>query len=466
MRTGTTISSQFGIIGAGPSGLAVSLFLKKNHEILESNPYVGGHASSFFDNGFTFDYGPHILFSRDQQILDFIIATLGSNVSKCRRNNKISFKECITKYPFENDLKSLPLEDNYACIHDFIFNPYKEKYAAPKNMREWFLKTFGEGICSRYLFPYNEKVWNIPVEQLSMALADRIPNPPPEDILKSSLGYSTEGYLHQLYYFYPKTGGYQAICEAWKTDASITYQFTVDKIKLTDHGTIKVFNTKGVVREYLRLISTMPVHEIIDKLDMEIPNEIRTAVEQLIVNPMFVVSFGIKGVDQNQYTAVYFPESEFWVNRISYPCTFSATNGPEEHWSLQAEITCSKHSDLWYKTDSEILAHVKHGLQQRGLLPNNDQIILERVDRMDRSYVVYDVGYEENAARVRAWFTSIGIDLLGRFSYFEYINVDMAVDRALKLAIELNEDQGDFTELKSQYLEQALTKTGSLFCIP
>ena len=34
-------------------------------------------------------------------------------------------------------------------------------------MKEWFLKHFGEGICNKYLFPYNKKVWNINVQDLS-----------------------------------------------------------------------------------------------------------------------------------------------------------------------------------------------------------------------------------------------------------------------------------------------------------
>jgi protoporphyrinogen oxidase len=465
----TILSSSVGIIGAGPSGLAVSLFLNQRSEILESNDHVGGHASSFSDAGFTFDYGPHILFSRDQQILDFIIATLGDNISKCRRNNKISFKDRLLKYPFENDLASLPLEDNYECIRDFIFNPYKEIYSQPKNMREWFLKTFGEGICQRYLFPYNLKVWNIPVEALSMALADRIPNPPPQDILKSALGYSTEGYLHQLYYFYPKIGGYQAICEGWKNAASIKYQCAVNKIQLTNAGNIRLFNHAGVSHDYARVISTMPVHEIVKILDMPIPNDIQTAIAKLIVNPMFIVSFGIRGVDTQQYTAVYFPETEFWVNRISYPCTFSPGNGPTGHWSLQAEITCAQDSPLWKKSSAEILSHTKQGLQQRQLLPSDDEIIFERVDRSDRSYVVYDVGYEENVTKVRQWFAALNIFLLGRFSYFEYINVDMAVDRAIKLAVQLNGDEGDFTQLKTSYLKRALTRlanVGEQTCLP
>ena len=447
-----------GIIGAGPSGLAVSLFLNCPHELLESNDHVGGHAASFFDKGFTFDYGPHILFSRNLQLLDFIVASLGENVSQCRRNNKIAFKDKLVKYPFENDLSSLPLEDNYACIRDFIFNPYKEKHHSPTNMREWFLNTFGEGICSRYLFPYNEKVWNIPVERLSMALADRIPNPLPETILKSSLGYATEGYLHQLYYFYPKKGGYQAICNAWKKTASITYSFAVNKIQITNLGTILVSDTGGNVREYSRLISTMPVHELVHIMDMDVPDHICAAIDSLIVNPMLVISFGIRGIDPNQYTAVYFPEKEFWVNRISYPCTFSVENGPLGCWSLQAEITCAKNSDLWFKTDAEILAHTKQGLQNRHLLPTDEHIILERIDRKERSYIVYDVGYEENANKVREWFSMQGIDLLGRFSYFEYINIDMAVDRAIKLAIELNKDKGKQAQLTADYLARALKK--------
>ena len=88
----------------------------------------------------------------------------------------------------------------------------------------------------------------------------------------------------------------------------------------------------------------------------------------------------------------------------------------------------------------------------------DEHIILERVDRQEHSYIVYDVGYEENAHKVREWFSMLGIDLLGRFSYFEYINVDMAVDRAIKLAIKLNEDAGEPAQLTSDYFAIALNK--------
>lgn len=446
----------YGIIGAGPSGLAVALFLKGTFDVLEKEKNVGGHAASFSERGFTFDYGPHILFSKDKQILDFIVATLGENVYQCRRNNKISFKGNIVKYPFENDLSSLPLEDNYACISQFLFNQYQEIYKNPSNMREWFLKTFGEGICSRYLFPYNEKVWNIPVEKLAMSLAERIPNPPVDDILKSSLGYSTEGYLHQLYYFYPKVGGYQAICEAWRKNTPVNFKCEVEEISIEKEGIFKIKNSRGEIKSYKKLISTMPIHDLVKKLKINIPSTIQEAISRLIVNPMFVVSFGIKGVDPNKYTAVYFPESDFWVNRISYPCTFSPENGPKGHWSLQAEVTCSPNSPILSKTDQEMIEHVYKGLNQRGLIPDRSQIVYQKVNRIEKSYVVYDVGYEENSKKVRDWFESKGIFLLGRFSYFEYINVDKALERAIFLAKKLNNEELDDGELKTQYLSKAL----------
>ena len=56
-------------------------------------------------------------------------------------------------------------------------------------------------------------------------------------------------------------------------------------------------------------------------------------------NPLTVVTLGFRGVDANQFTAVYFPDPDFLVNRISAPCVFSPHNGPPGCYSIQAEIT-------------------------------------------------------------------------------------------------------------------------------
>jgi protoporphyrinogen oxidase len=74
--------------------------------------------------------------------------------------------------------------------------------------------------------------------------------------------------------------------------------------------------------------------------------------------------------------------------------------------------------------------------------------------RVPESYVVYDVGYENHAKVIRDYFSEIGIDLLGRFSYFEYINIDMAVSRSVETYQRISQS----TLNKEELLNKALTK--------
>lgn len=431
---------KYAILGAGPSGLATALFLKYPNIVLEKNSHPGGHTSSFYHKGYTFDQGPHIMFSKNKEILDFMVRSLGKNIYKSRRNNKISFKNRLLKWPFENNLYKLPLEDNYLCLKSYLFNPYKKRYPNPKNLKEWLLHHFGKGICELYLFPYNEKVWNISVENLSMIWAGRIPYPDKDDILKSALGINTEGYLHQLYYYYPLRGGYQAICESWAKKVKVKYNYEIKKIEINNRGGFRLTNGSSEVKTD-RIISTIPIHELVKIINFPLPKYVRKAVQNLIVNPMVVISLGIKGEDSNKYTAIYFPESDFLVNRISFPKTFSPFNAPSGYYSIQAEITFSKNSAYLNKSNSFFINHTLIGLLKRGVIKDTKSIVLKNIQRIPYAYVVYDKDYEMNVKIIREWFPKKGIDLVGRFSYLEYINVDGAIERAISLANKLNEKQ-------------------------
>lgn len=430
-------AGKFGILGAGPSGLCMGMFLKRDSRIVERSGRVGGHAGSFERQGYTFDYGPHIMFSRNKAVLDFMVGSLGENVERCRRNNKISYKGKLVRYPFENDLGSLDLEDRFKCAWGYFNNPHRERYKKPKNLEEWLLSVFGQGICEAYLFPYNRKVWNLPVKRLSMLWADRIPRPPAETIMRSVLGYPTEGYLHQLYYHYPRRGGYQAISEAWARRAKpVRFGYEVKSVRPARGGGWEITDGKEPM-VFDELVSTIPIHELVRMAEFPIPERVRKAVAGLIVNPMVIVSLGVRGEDAERMTAVYFPEEGFWVNRVSFPATFSAENAPAGHHSIQAEITCRPRDAIWSKTDAEIVEHVVGGLESRGLV-RRDAISLADVKRSRYSYVVYDAEYQKNVKIVREWFPSRGIHLVGRFSYFEYVNVDAAVERAMEIAGRIN----------------------------
>ena len=87
------------------------------------------------------------------------------------------------------------------------------------------------------MIPYNEKIWNTPADRMSLDWVDRIPSPPLEDIVKSALGFETEGYLHQLYFKYPKKGGVEALVDATRNpEGRVTCNFRVERITKTASG--------------------------------------------------------------------------------------------------------------------------------------------------------------------------------------------------------------------------------------
>ena len=65
------MSSSIVILGAGMAGFGASYHLKQNgfeSIIFEKENYPGGKATSFENEGFIFDDGPHISFTKDERI--------------------------------------------------------------------------------------------------------------------------------------------------------------------------------------------------------------------------------------------------------------------------------------------------------------------------------------------------------------------------------------------------------------
>jgi protoporphyrinogen oxidase len=210
------------VLGGGLTGLTIGYLLDElgvDFEVLEKESECGGLMRTLQKGGFTFDYGgSHIIFSKNKEILDFMLKLLGSNKVRNRRNTKVLYKgKYYVKYPFENGLADLPVKENFECLYHFIKNLVKREKGElknPSNLKEWCYYTFGEGIAEKYLIPYNEKIWKYPTEKMGLEWVERMPNPPIEDIIKSSLGIQTEGYTHQLHFYYPKVGGIQALIKS------------------------------------------------------------------------------------------------------------------------------------------------------------------------------------------------------------------------------------------------------------
>src|SRR3989344_3480096 len=117
-----------GILGGGLTGLVVGSALKMPYQIFEKENECGGLCRTYLKDGYTWDYcGAHILFSKNQEVLDLEKKLLGKNLAYRRRNNKVFFKGKLVKYPFENGLSELEPQDKFECLYKYLFNSHKKK---------------------------------------------------------------------------------------------------------------------------------------------------------------------------------------------------------------------------------------------------------------------------------------------------------------------------------------------------
>jgi len=430
------------ILGGGLSGVALGRLLhEKGHDflVLEAEHRIGGLCRSRTEKGFTFDTGgSHIIFSRDGEVLSFMQGVLGQNQEKRTRNTKILFKGILVKYPFENGLADLPKEDCFYCLNEYIktyIRHQKGEVPPPATFRDWIYATFGRGIADLYLIPYNEKIWNYPTEMMSCHWVEgRIPMPPVEDVIKSAIGIETEGYTHQAIFTYPAEGGIEALVRsiARTIEDRIVTGFPVRTLRFEDGVWVAGDGERTVTGE--RLVSTVPLHHLVSCLE-GVPSSVMDAVRSLRYNSVACIQIGILG-PVPPLSWVYIPERDLGLaNRVSFPSNYSSHVAPPGCSSILAEVTYNEGDAVSLMTDDELIGHVCTSLGKMGFL-TGDRVVYSAVDRQRFAYVVYDLAYRENVRIARDYFESLGITLLGRFSQFEYLNMDACIRNAMECARE------------------------------
>ena len=420
-----------GILGGGLSGITLQRFLNHNSKVLEKENTAGGLCRTFHKEGFHYDIGGHILFSKDSEVMNFVKKVLGKNANRCRRNNKILFKGRYVKYPFENGLGALDKEDIYECLTGYL----KNDHPVPNNFREWIYHTFGDGIADKYLIPFNKKIWKFPLEKMGTEWVDRVPKPPVDDIIRSAVGIETEGYLHQLYFYYPVLGGIEGLIKSLvKENGRVSTGFEIKKIQQKER---KWIVSNGSKKEFFdKVVLTMPVMEAVNCME-NVPHEVVNAARAMRYNSVRVVLLGINNQSLLDKSAVYVPDPETVFHRICFMGFFSKNMVPEGKSSLIAEVTTRKGHELYNVSDSGLIQKVIDDANRLGIIDKGD-VITTDVKNIEYGYVIYDLDHGSNMKVIRDYFSSSGIELLGRFAEFEYINMDEVIRRSKKLAEKLN----------------------------
>lgn len=432
------MSVKSAVLGGGLTGVTLARLLHEQGDdvtVLERDETIGGLCRSKRELGFTFDIGgSHIIFSRDTEVLSFMLSVLAENADRRKRNTKILYKGRYVKYPFENGLYQLPDEDRFFCLNEFVKNLIaveKGEVSPPTNFAEWIVYTFGRGIAGCYMLPYNEKIWNYPAERMSHHWVEgRIPRPPVEDIIRSAVGIETEGYTHQAVFSYPVEGGIEALVRAIAEPVlpAVRTGFAVNSVREEDGGFAVSDGNETVHAD--RLISTIPLQNLLPCL-ADVPAGVQAACDALRYNSLCSVFIGLSG-EVPDISWLYVPDPATGLfNRISFPSNYSTEVAPPGHASILAEITYNDGDAVSTMTDDAVIEHTVSSLIAAGIIPSRDSVVYTGVAREKFAYVVYDTEYQRNIEIVRTFCRDRGIDLVGRFSQFEYLNMDGCIRSAL-----------------------------------
>ncbi len=431
------------ILGGGISSVSLAHFLKKKKKIkkitiLEKEKELGGLLRSFKIKKLAYDVGPHIIFSKYKDILKKNIKMLKKNVCKLRRSNKILYKKKFVKYPFENELSKLPKKDLDYCLNSFLNNPFENfKY---HNMLQFFLKNFGEGITRTYLEPYNRKIWKFDPTFMDTQMVDRIPKPPKEDIIKSAKGISTEGYKHQLYFYYPKKNGIQALFDAYLNSIksnNIKLLTEQNITRITRKNNKIVVNSNNKILECDKLFSTIPLNEFC-LINKNIPKPIIKSANDLKYNSIIICIVNIKGNIAGNNFAFMVPDKDVIFHRISKLDFLGKNYSYKGTSSFMIEVTY-RDGDIISKLSSKNLKQkIIQGLKKIKFLINSKNVNFIDYKKFKYAYVIYDLNHRKNVDKILNYFKGKNIHLAGRLGSWEYLNSDQVINQSKNIVESLN----------------------------
>jgi protoporphyrinogen oxidase len=440
------------VVGAGPAGLTAAWMLAKRGVlplVLEKDHQVGGIARTAEYKGFRFDIGGHRFFTKVTPVQKLWRNMLGSEMLRRPRLSRIYYGGKFFDYPLRpmNALMGLGVWNALLVLLSYIW--IRIKPIRPEvSFEDWVSNRFGRRLYRIFFKTYTEKVWGIPCDKIGaqwaaqrikgLSLVTAIVNM----LFRSGSGSGGKQIKTLIEEFeYPRLGP-GMMWEAFQADVErmggrVILHAPVQTIEHADGAVTAVEYGDGIRQRVAvdRLISTMPLRELVHKLSPAVPARVLDAADRLHYRDFLTVALIIDAPDLFPDNWIYVHDSRVKLGRIQNFKNWSPAMVPDQRLTcLGLEYFCFEGDGLWTMADADLVRLGGKEIAEIGLL-GGGRVIDGTVVRMPKAYPVYDEGYEDALAVVRDYLAGFrNLQVAGRNGMHKYNNQDHSMVTALLAA--------------------------------
>jgi protoporphyrinogen oxidase len=427
--------TQVTILGAGISGLSASFHF--GHErclVYEAKPHYGGHIFSFVRDGFTWDDGPHVLFTDSEYVKQVFADGVDGEFEERVPEVTNYFQGHWIDHPAQSNLYQIPEPLRTQCLQSFLDSRSGE-LKKPANYEEWLHQAFGRVFADTFPAAYTRKYWTTdPINLGTDWVGARVYYPSVDDVksgYKGPLGKSTYWVKR---FRYPSRGGFLSFARKLADGAHIEYEKTLEKINFAKR---RMLFAGGFQTDYETLVSTLPLPVLI-RCAEDAPNNVREAAEQLRTTQLYLVDIAARHPAKLKHHWVYIYDEDKLGTRVTMMENLSPHNVPPSCTGMSVEVCGSAYKPLPQDRDA-VAETVRNELIEMGLLENQSAVMSINVRYAPWGQVIFDHNRKSALQTINTFLDSVGLIRVGRYAEWKYAMTHDCVLRAKHEADKFNE---------------------------
>lgn len=425
------------IVGAGLAGLSTAYHLSGTpYRLYEREEQVGGLCRSYQKDGFTFDYTGHLLHFRQPEIMALVERLLAGKLQRHNRKSFIYSHKTYTEYPFQVNTYGLPAEVVRDCLLGYIATLTKPaaNVAKDRSFKQWILDNLGEGMAKHFMVPFNEKLWQVSLDELTSDWVSwLVPKPELKDVVNGALGIKEKAFGYNPSFLYPVRDGIRVLPESFLPGIS-NVKNGMELVEVDTKRRCALFRNRqsgeSLTEHYESLVSTIPVPELVRRC-LDIPAHLKKAAEGLRWVSVYNLNMGVARDHVSDKHWLYFPEPEYPFYRVGFPMNFSPSLGRAGCSSMYVEMS---HRPNEQESSEQLVTRARSGLEQIGILRPNDEIVVADVKDLHYAYVYFDRHRARALPAILAELERRGIYSIGRYGRWEHTSMEDAIGQGKQLA--------------------------------